>query len=158
MNNMFPEPIYRHGIMRTTKPWRLKKQRYRLIGSKCKDCGQIWWPARKVCGKCNSRNMEDYALSHTGKLLVHHYGPMAWFLDPIQGFGVYGTDRVMSMVKLDEEQDVYITPTDMCDCDPESVRDDINVNMVFRKLRREPNGNWNYGFMWAPSELKKAEK
>jgi hypothetical protein len=28
----------------------------------------------------------------------------------------------------------------------------MKVKLVLRKFRRESNGNWNYGFMWAPAE------
>ena len=150
MSEMFPEPIYRHGVMRTTKAWRLRKGRYRLLGSRCKSCGRTWWPGRKVCGTCNSRDLEDYQFNHIGELVVHHYGPMVWHLDPIQGFGVYGLDRILAVVKLEGEEDTYIAPTDVVDCEPDKVQNGMRLRMTFRKLRREPNGNWNYGFMWTP--------
>lgn len=29
--------------------WRLKQERYLLVGSKCKECGQLDFPPRSVC-------------------------------------------------------------------------------------------------------------
>ena len=28
----------------------------------------------------------------------------------------------------------------------------MKVRMALRKLRREQNGNWQYGYMWVPDE------
>jgi uncharacterized OB-fold protein len=55
------------------------------------------------------------------------------------------------MVKLIKEG-IYIGPTEIVDCPPEEVKDGMKVKMVLRKFRREPNGNWMYGFMWAAAE------
>jgi uncharacterized OB-fold protein len=140
---MFPEPLYRHGVLRTTKMWRQRKERYRLVGSRCKNCGQLWWPGRhgKVCGRCNSR-----------ELFVHHAEGQNFPIQPLHGFEVYGDTRIFAMVKLIKEG-IYIGPTEIVDCPPEKVKDGMKVKMVLRKFRRETNGNWMYGFMWAPAEL-----
>ena len=149
---MFPEPLYRHGIYRTTKFWRQRKERYRLVGSRCKSCGQLWWPSRegKTCGKCNAREFEEYEFSHEGELHVHFPEENRYTIPPLQGFEVYGDTRIYAMVKLPEG--VYIGPTEIVDCRPEQVRNGMKVKMVTRKFRRESNGNWMYGFMWTPAE------
>lgn len=154
MSAMFPEPVYRHGVMRTTKAWRLRNSRYRLLGSRCDSCGKTWWPARKVCGACNARDLSDYQFSHNGELVAHHYGPMVWHLDPLEGFSVYGLDRILAIVRLEGEENTYIAPTEVVDIEPDKLKNDMKLKMVFRKLRREPNGNWNYGYMWVPVETK----
>ena len=43
-------------------------QNKKLMGSKCKDCGAIYVPVRKLCTTCNSLNMEWVALSGKGEL------------------------------------------------------------------------------------------
>ncbi len=150
---MFPEPLYRHGALRTTKMWRHHKERYRLIGHRCKNCGQLWWPGRhgKVCGTCNSRDLEEYEFSHEGELFIHHAEAEHFPIQPLHGFEVYGDTRILAMVKLPKEG-IFIGPTEIVDCNPEEVRDGMKVKMVLRKFRREPNGNWMYGYMWAPAE------
>ena len=149
---MFPEPLYRHGVYRTTKMWRQRRERYRLVGSRCKACGQLWWPRRiaGVCGKCNSRDLEDFELSHEGEVIACFAEAMKFPYPLLQGFEVYGDSRIHAMVKLKEG--VYIGPTEIVDCSPEQIREGMKVKMVTRKLRRESNGNWMYGYMWVRAE------
>ncbi|GAH67018.1 unnamed protein product, partial [marine sediment metagenome] len=40
----------------------------KLMGSKCKDCGAMYVPVRKLCTKCNTANMEWVEMSGNGKL------------------------------------------------------------------------------------------
>ena len=40
----------------------------KLMGSKCKDCGAMYVPIRKLCTKCNTANMEWVEMSGNGKL------------------------------------------------------------------------------------------
>ena len=39
-----------------------------LFGSRCKACGQLSFPPRKVCSRCFSEEMENIPLSRNGKL------------------------------------------------------------------------------------------
>jgi uncharacterized OB-fold protein len=32
--------------------WRLKNQRYQMVGSTCPDCGEVAFPPREVCPHC----------------------------------------------------------------------------------------------------------
>jgi len=43
-------------------------QNKKLMGSKCKDCGTLYAPVRKLCTKCNSLNMEWVEMSGKGEL------------------------------------------------------------------------------------------
>ena len=151
---MFPEPLYRHGVYRTTKIWRQRRERYRLVGSRCKSCGQLWWPRRigGVCGKCNSKDLEDFEFSHEGEALGCYVEATGGYppIPPLHGYEVYGDSRIYAMVKVKEG--VYIGPTEIVDCRPEQIREGMKVKMVTRKLRRESNGNWMYGYMWVPAE------
>ena len=149
---MFPEPLYRHGVYRTTKMWRQRRERYRLVGSRCQSCGQLWWPRRiaGVCGKCNSRNLEDLEFSHEGEVFACFAEATKYPYAPLQGYEVYGDSRIHAMVRLKEG--VYIGPTEIVDCPPEQIGDGMKVKMVTRKLRRESNGNWMYGYMWVRAE------
>lgn len=46
--------------MEISRHWRLKKQRYNLIGSVCPDCGRPEFPPREVCSGCaNGKNPEN---------------------------------------------------------------------------------------------------
>jgi len=94
--------------------------------------------------------MENYRFSHIGKLCVHHAGQLAFSGPPVEGFEVYGGARVFAFVELPEG--VYVGATDLVDCPPDKVKDGMSVHMALRKLRREANGNWQYGYMWVPAE------
>ena len=149
---MFPEPLYRHAVYRTTKMWRQRGERYRLLGSRCKSCGQVWWPRRtgRVCGKCNSRDLEDYQFSHEGEVFVHFAEATKYPIPVLHGYEVYAASRIYALVKLKEG--IYVGPTEIVDCPSEKVVNGMKVKMVTRKLRRESNGNWMYGYMWVPAE------
>lgn len=150
MNTQFPEDLYRHGVLRTLKAWRQRKERYRLLGSKCPRCRSLWWPARRVCGKCQWRRLDEYQCSHTGELFVQHSGRLPWYVPAMQGFGVYAGQRIQAVVRLPEG--LYVGPTDVVDCPLEKARDGMKLRKALRKLRREQNGNWEYGYMWVPEE------
>jgi uncharacterized OB-fold protein len=32
--------------------WRLKNERYQMVGSTCPDCGEVAFPPREVCPHC----------------------------------------------------------------------------------------------------------
>jgi uncharacterized OB-fold protein len=152
MFSPFPEQIYRTGVVRTTKNWRLRPEKYRLEGTKCNQCGKTHWPGKKVCPVCNSTDLSRYRFSRYGCLTAAQFGPAAWQPMQLQGLQVYGLDRVLSIVRLDEEQETFVAPTDLVDCDHGKIYNDMEVEMVLRKHRREPNGAWNYAYMWMPKD------
>ena len=41
---------------RVASDYRLRAQRYRLLGELCADCGEIIFPPRDVCPRCRSTN------------------------------------------------------------------------------------------------------
>ncbi len=43
-------------------------QSKKLMGSKCKNCGILYVPVRKLCTKCNTSNMEWVEMSGKGEL------------------------------------------------------------------------------------------
>ena len=148
MYSPFPEPAYQIAVYREPVYWRERKGRYRLVGSKCKKCGELWWPRRvsEVCPNCHSRDFEEYEFSHEGEVFsfMQDSVPM-----PLMGMHVYGRDRrIIASVKLKEG--VCIFPTEIVDCKLEELKEGMKVRLVVRKLRRANNGNWLYGYMWTP--------
>lgn len=45
--------------------WRLKDQRYRLIGNVC-ECGEKYFPPRNICTSCHEKVTEPYQFAGTG--------------------------------------------------------------------------------------------
>ncbi len=143
MSEFSGEQIYRNATFSSTRTWRERKGRLRLIGSCCKDCGQLWFPRRGkgVCGQCNSRNLTDYECSHTGRILYHWHN--AFFFTPT-GYGEWGVNkRVSALIELDDGVHIF---SEIVEAEPEEIEDGVRVEMVVRKHRRETNGNWFYAY------------
>jgi uncharacterized OB-fold protein len=43
-------------------------QNVHLVGSKCRDCGCVFFPKREICFNCGKRSLEKVPLSTRGKL------------------------------------------------------------------------------------------
>jgi hypothetical protein len=143
------EQIYKNAVYTPFRTWQERKGRLRLMGSKCKDCGQLWFPRRGagVCGKCNSRNIEDYQCSSTGKIIYHCV--FAFFFT-LTGYGEYGANtRVSVLIELDDGVRIF---SEIVDSKPELIQDGMRVEMVLRKHRRETNGNWFYAYKFVLSK------
>ena len=50
-----------------------EKQSPQLLGSKCKKCGEVFFPRRHVCAKCLHRGTDDVLLSSTGTIYSYTY-------------------------------------------------------------------------------------
>jgi len=49
----------------------------RLLGSRCKSCGKIYFPKAQFCFNCFNNDMEEVGLSRRGKLYAYTIGRMA---------------------------------------------------------------------------------
>ena len=51
--------------MEVPRIWRLKAQRYRLVGTVCPTCGKLSFPPRPVCPYCSAlpARVDDLAIS-----------------------------------------------------------------------------------------------
>ena len=48
----------------------------KLLGNKCKSCGQLFFPKAKFCSTCFNKDMEEVVLSRRGKLYSYTIGHM----------------------------------------------------------------------------------
>ena len=76
--SQYPEQIYRHTTASALRNWRERHGRYRLVGTKCKDCGELHFPRRVVCPNCNQRNLEPYEHPHTGEIITCYISDNPW--------------------------------------------------------------------------------
>jgi hypothetical protein len=52
--------------------WRTLKNRYQLLGTRCKNCSSVYFPPRKICPKCRrAGRIEDYRLSGGGEIITY---------------------------------------------------------------------------------------
>ncbi len=147
----FPEQIYRHATYSTIRAWRGRHGRYRLVGSRCQGCGQIWFPPRSVCTSCTSRELEDYECSHEGEV-VCHWDNSFW------GGAVMGYGEIIpsTPVVVRLKDGVHIV-SQVIEISPQEIYDGMPVRMVLRKHKRESNSNWMYGYKFVPMEKKSTE-
>ncbi len=124
--------------MHVARNWRVRQQRYRLIGERCEECGQAIFPPRDTCPHCAEPAQTPYPLSGRGE--VYSYTVM---YDAPQGYEAYAPYPV-ALVKLAEGPMVTAQLTDVR---PEEVEIGMPVEMVTRKLTEEgPEGQILYGY------------
>lgn len=133
--------------MEIPRHWRLKKQRYSLVGEVCPHCEAKIFPPRDVCPECGDEAKTTYTFSGRGEVYSHTtlYNAPAGY----QEFAPY----TVALVKLEEGPLVTAQLTDLGE---QSVEIGMPVEMVTRKLRAEGDterGLLVYGYKFRPTEL-----
>jgi uncharacterized protein len=108
--------------------WRLREQRYQLIGSVCTKCGAKHFPPRQVCNECRGTEFEPYRFNGKGELYSY-----TTLRQAPAGFEPYAPYSV-GMIKLDEGPMVEAMLTDV---EEEELQIGLRMEMVTRKLREE---------------------
>jgi uncharacterized OB-fold protein len=133
--------------MNTPRFWREVGSRYNLVGSKCGNCGRIYFPPRAVCRECHRASigkMERLKLTGTGTVVTH-----TTVFDAPKDFTMQ-VPYAMAIIELDEG--VRITGQ-VIDCKPADVRIGMRVKATFRKLGEDGRaGIIHYGYKFAPAE------
>ena len=128
--------------METARHWRLKNQRYALVGEECDSCGVKLFPPRDVCLECEAPAKELFTFTGVGE--VYSYTTI---YDAPAGFEQYAPYTV-ALVKLDEGP---LLTAQLTDIDPENVEIGMPVEMVTRKLRTDgEEGMIVYGYKFRP--------
>ncbi len=123
--------------------WRLREQRYQLIGNRCVKCGAKYFPPRQVCTECRSTEFEAYQFNGRGEL--YSYTTLNQAPAGFESQAPYS----IGMVKLDEGPMVEAQLTDV---NPDDLQVGMRVEMVTRKLREEGEaGPIIYGYKFRPS-------
>lgn len=121
------------------RAWRHIPQRYNLIGSKCLQCGTVFFPKRVICPECRRKGeLEDIKLTGEGK--IHTYSVINTPTEEFKTIAPY----VVAIVELEEGAKIT---TQIVDCKPEDVEIGDEVEMVFRKIKEEgDDGVISYGY------------
>lgn len=123
--------------------WRLRAQRYQLIGNHCLNCGAKYFPPRQVCTECHATTFEPFQFSGKGNLYS-----FTTLRQAPTGFEDYAPYSV-GMIKLDEGPMVEAQLTDV---NPEDLEIEMRVEMVTRKLREDgAAGLILYGYKFRPA-------
>lgn len=118
--------------------WRLKKQKYILIGNKCEGCNEVFFPPRIICPNCRRDGiMNDIKLSGIGKIFS-----FTVIRIPPSGFEDI-TPYVIGVIQLKEGPLISGQIINK----PEEVEIGKNVRTVFRKITENgKDGVIHYGF------------
>jgi hypothetical protein len=112
-----------------------------LIASRCRDCGEVFFPKKPFCLNCTSPNMEEIALSTRGKLdtftISRAVPPGSLMVAPY----------AIVQVALPEKAVVTAVMTDV---DLESLDIGMDVEMVIEKIKEDEAGNDVMTFKFKP--------
>jgi uncharacterized OB-fold protein len=122
--------------------WRLRNQRYALVGEVCDKCGEKIFPPRDVCPYCVQPAQTPFQFSGRGEVFSH-----TTIYNPPVGFDEYAPYTV-ALVKLEEGP---LVTAQLTDVEPEEVNIGQPVEMVTRKVREDgPEGLIIYGYKFRP--------
>jgi len=128
--------------METARHWRLKSQRYNLVGEECDNCGTKLFPPRDVCLECEAPAKELFTFTGVGE--VYSYTTI---YDAPAGFEEYAPYTV-ALVKLEEGP---LVTAQLTDINPDDVAIGQEVEMVTRKMRTDgAEGMIVYGYKFRP--------
>lgn len=128
--------------MEVSRHWRLKKQRYALVGEVCPHCEHKIFPPRDICPDCGEDARDLFQFS--GKGSVYSFTTVS---DAPTGFEE-NAPYTVAIVRLDEGPLVTAQLTDMSD---QPIAIGTPVEMVTRKLRSEGDqGMLIYGYKFRP--------
>ncbi|OKY77827.1 MAG: OB-fold domain and Zn-ribbon containing protein putative acyl-CoA-binding protein [Candidatus Methanohalarchaeum thermophilum] len=133
----------RFDIITVPRFWRKIVNRYNLLGTKCEECGEFYFPPRNLCPSCRRKgDIETYRFNGTGKLVTYTVIRSAADIHEKE------TPYILGIVELEEGSRLtsYII-----DCDIDDVEIGIKVKPVFRRLGEESEeGLIYYGIKFTP--------
>ena len=129
--------------MEIPRHWRLKQQRYALVGEVCPHCEGKIFPPRDVCPHCGNEARTTFTFS--GRGTVYSFTHVT---EAPAGFEQTAPYTV-ALVQLDEGP---VVTAQLTDVDNEAVQIGMPVEMVTRKIRSDGNerGIIVYGYKFRP--------
>ena len=106
--------------------WRLKDSKYRLVGTKCTNCGTVFFPPRNLCTKCRSKgSIEELSFSGKGEIVS-----FTIIRSAPEGFEKY-VPYTVAVIKLDEGTNIsgQVVGNDL-----EAIKIGARVRPVFRRM------------------------
>lgn len=129
--------------MEVPRHWRIRQQRYALVGEVCPHCEAKIFPPRDVCPECGGEAKTRFEFSGRGE--VYSYAVMH---DAPAGYEK-NTPYTVALVKLEEGPVVTAQLTDLGE---QPVQIGMPVEMVTRKIREDDGerGVILYGYKFRP--------
>ncbi len=116
--------------------WRLREAKYRLVGTRCRKCGGLFFPPRSLCPKCRRKGeIEPFPFSGSGTILSHTV-----IRSPPEGFEKQ-SPYAIAIIRLDEGTNI----SGQVIGDPKDIGTGKRVRAVFRKMYEDgPEGVISY--------------
>ncbi len=132
--------------MEIPRHWRLRQQRYALVGEECPHCETKIFPPRDVCPECGGEAKTTFSFSGEGEVYsftVMHDAPAGY---------EENTPYTVALVKLKEGPVVTAQLTDL---DEKGAEIGMPVEMVTRRIRQDGDdrGMLVYGYKFRPVGL-----
>lgn len=111
----------------------------KLMGSKCKKCGEIFIPNKKLCNKCYSTDMEWIQFSGKGTLATYSLIGVGARYFSAQGYGMKNP-YCFAVVKLEEGPSVsahIVGPSKEWESDSKNFKIGMNLKMKIIKVQLE---------------------
>jgi uncharacterized OB-fold protein len=130
-------------IMEIPRHWRLKKQRYALVGEVCPHCDAKLFPPRDICPNCGQEARTEYQFSGKGEVFSY-----TTIYDAPAGYES-NVPYTVALVKLEEGPMITAQLTDL---GSQKVEIGMPVEMVTRRLRSDGDerGMIVYGYKFRP--------
>jgi len=129
--------------MEISRHWRLRNQRYSLVGEICPHCQAKLFPPRDICPECGGEAKTLFNFSGRGEVYSYTtvYSPPSGYEDQ--------APYTVAIVKLEEGPLITAQLTDIGD---QSVEIGTPVEMVTRRLRQDGDerGLIVYGYKFRP--------
>jgi uncharacterized protein len=129
--------------MEIPRHWRLKQQRYGLVGEVCPHCAAKIFPPRDVCPNCGGEAKTAFAFSGKGEVFSY-----TTIYEAPAGFDE-NAPYTVALVKLEEGPLVTAQLTDL---GSQPVEIGMPFEMVTRRLRQDGDerGMLIYGYKFRP--------
>jgi uncharacterized protein len=136
--------------MEIPRHWRLKQQRYSLVGEVCPHCDSKIFPPRDVCNHCGGEARTLYNFTGRGEVYSH-----TTIFDAPVGYEE-NVPYTVALVKLEEGP---IVTAQLTDLGKDKVDIGTPVEMVTRRLRSDGDerGMLVYGYKFRPVLHKQAD-
>jgi uncharacterized OB-fold protein len=120
--------------------WRLQRQKYNLLGTRCNTCKKVYFPPKDFCPECRRKGrIEKFRFSGRGKIISYTIIRV-----PPDGFERF-TPYAVAIIELDEGTRISGQIVDKI----EQVDIGKRVETVFRRISEDgESGLIHYGLKW----------
>ena len=106
-----------------------EQERPRLIGTKCKRCGDVVFPKRKLCTICDSDELME-------EVFIGEKGTLYTYTIVRAGYPNFDSPYILGLIELPEGKDLRIL-AQIEDCPLEEVRIGIPLELTIGKIKTD---------------------